>query len=87
MSKKPELPSSIDLEQLRSVTGGARHGDPLLNDLSSLASQIKNVSKQTSGFSSSQMFLLCALVLQRNNNFGGGGNTNVVYVSRGPRWY
>ena len=86
MSKKPELPSSINLEQLRSVIGGARQGDPLLNDLSSLASQIKNVSQQTSGFSSSQMFLLVALVLQRNTNFGGGGNTNFVYVSRGPRW-
>lgn len=85
MPTKPELPSSIDLEQLRTVTGGARQGDPLLNDLSNLASQIKNVSAQTSGFSSSQMFLLCALVLQRNNNHGG--NTNFVYVSRGPRWY
>jgi hypothetical protein len=84
MPTKPELPSSIDLEQLRTVTGGARHGDPLLNGLSNLASQIKNVSAQTSGFSSSQMFLLCALVLQRNNNHG---NTNFVYVSRGPRWY
>ena len=60
--------------------------DPLLNDLSSLASQIKNVSQQTSGFSSSQMFLLCALVLQRNNN-NNYGNTNFVYVSRGPRWW
>ena len=82
---KPELPSSIDLEQLRNVTGGGRTSDPLLNDLSNLASQIKNVSAQTSGFSSSQMFLLCALVLQRNHNYGGG--TNVVYVSRGPRWF
>lgn len=85
MSKKPELPSSIDLALLRNVTGGGRTSDPLLNDLSSLASQIKNVSQQTSSFSSSQMFLLCALVLQRNNNYANGA-TNFVYVSRGPRW-
>ena len=83
---KPELLASINLEQLQSVTGGKRHGDPLLNDLSTLASQIKDVTKQTSGFSSSQMLLLCALVLQRNN-FAHGGATNVVYVSRGPRWF
>jgi hypothetical protein len=84
---KPEPPKPIDLAQLQAVTGGRSHGvsDPLLNDLSSLASQIKNVSQQTSGFSSSQMFLLCALVLQRNNN--NYGNTNFVYVSRGPRWW
>lgn len=85
MSKKPELPSSIDLALLRNVTGGGRTSDPLLNDLSNLASQIKNVSQQTSSFSSSQMFLLCALVLQRNNNYANG-STNFVYVSRGPRW-
>jgi len=79
---KPVLPSPIDLEQLRTVTGG-RASDPLLNDLSSLASQIKDVTAKTSGFSSSQMLLLCALVLQRQNQ----GHANVVYVGRGPRWW
>ncbi len=85
---KPDLLMPIDLGQLSTVTGGKSHGsDPLLNDLSNLASQIKDVSKQTSSFSSSQMFLLCALVLQRNN-FGNGGTTNVVYVQRGGRrWF
>lgn len=82
---KPELLSPIDLEQLKTVLGGKSHGDPLLNDLSTLASQIKDVTKQTSGFSSSQMFLLCALVLQRNNF--AHANSSVVYVQRGPRWF
>ncbi len=78
---KPDLLMPIDLGQLSLVTGG-KSGDPLLNDLSNLATQIKDVTAKTSSFSSSQMFLLVALVLQRNNS----ANTSVVYVNRGPRF-
>lgn len=78
MSKsKPDLLLPIDLGQLSQVTGG-KHGDPLLNDLSTLATQIKDVTAKTNGFSSSQMLLLCALVMQRNN-----ASSNILYVNRG----
>lgn len=82
---KPDL-VTIDLGTLTTVTGGKSGGDPLLNDLKYLATSIKDLTKQTSGFSSNTMLLLCCLALQRNNAGFGGGNTNVVYVSRGRRW-
>ena len=77
---KPDLLMPIDLGQLTLVTGGKR-SDPLLNDLSTLATQIKDVTAKTAGFSSSQMLLLLVL-MQRNNS----ANTSVVYVNRGPRF-
>ncbi|MBA2543362.1 MAG: hypothetical protein H0V17_27220 [Deltaproteobacteria bacterium] len=80
---KPDLELvTIDLATLTTVTGG-KSGDPLINDLSYLASSIKDLTKQTSGFSSSSMLLLCMLALQRNNN---AAQTNVVYVQR-PRYW
>lgn len=84
MSKKPdpEILMSIDLRQLETVAGGKSHSDPVLSQLSSLASGIKDLSKQTSGFSSSQMLLLGLLFMQRNQP----AHTNVVYVSRGRWW-
>jgi hypothetical protein len=83
---KPDL-VTIDLGTLTTVTGGKLHGgDPLINDLKYLTSSLKDLSKQTSGFSSNTMLLLCCLALQRNNGGFNGGNTNVVYVSRGRRW-
>lgn len=78
----------IDLTALDRVTGGS-HGSPVLGDLSAIATQIKDLTNKTSGFSSSQMLLMVAvLASQRNGGFGGwgGGATNVVYVSR-PRWW
>ncbi len=80
---KPDLELvTIDLATLTTVTGG-KSGDPLINDLSYLASSIKDLTKQTSGFSSSSMLLLCMLALQRNNN---AAQTIVVYVQR-PRYW
>jgi hypothetical protein len=84
MSKPPDL-MPIDLGQLATVTGG-KHGDPLINDLSYLATSIKDLTAKTSGFSSSSMLLLCMLALQRNNGGFGRTNTNVVYVSRPRHW-
>jgi hypothetical protein len=86
MSKEPK---PIDLATLEAVTGGSKRGDNVLNDLSYLASSIKDLTAKTSGFSSTQMLLLCCLALQRNNGGGGfgcGGSTNVVYVQRGRWW-
>jgi len=76
----PDPLQPIDLGQLSLVTGGKR-GDPLLNDLSSLATQIKDLTAKTSGFSSSQMMLLAVLMMQRNSS----SQTNILYVNRGPR--
>lgn len=78
---KPDLLMPIDLGQLTLVTGGKR-GDPLLNELSTLATQIKDVTAKTSDFSSSQMLLLCALMMRNNNS----ASTSLVYVNRGPRF-
>lgn len=77
----PEVLMSIDLSQLETVSGGKSHGDPVLNQLSSLATSIKDLTAKTSGFSSSQMLLLGLLFLRNN----APAHTNVVYVSRN-RW-
>ena len=77
-------PVPLDLTTLASVTGGTRQGDPLLNDLSSLASQVKNLSTQTQGFSPTTMLLLCMVALQRNQN----ASASYVYVSGRPHgWF
>jgi hypothetical protein len=79
----------IDLAVLEAVTGGSHkpasssYGSDVLNEISGLASSIKSLTNQTSGMSSTQMMLLCVLAM-RNQQAGG---TNVVYVSRGPRWW
>jgi hypothetical protein len=70
---------SIDPAVLATVTGGK--SDPLLRDISNLANQIKDVTKATSGMSSTQMMLLAMVFAQRNN-----ANTNVVYVRSGRYW-
>jgi len=74
---------AIDLNVLDAVTGGTKRGDSLINDLSYLATSIKDLTQKTSGFSSTQMMLLCCLALQRNQP---NASTNVVYVSRGRWW-
>jgi hypothetical protein len=78
---KSLVPTPIDVAVLETVQGGTKPGDALLRDITNLASQIKDVSKATSGFNSSQMLLLF-LALQRNHPPA----TNVVYVAR-PRYY
>lgn len=78
--------TAIDSSMLSEVTGGTRHGDPLLNDLGSLASQIKDLTTKTSGFDSTQLLLLCCVALQRQNN-GCANNQSVVYVSGPRRWW
>jgi hypothetical protein len=70
---------SIDPAVLATVNGG-KH-DPLLKDISNIANQIKDVTKATSGMSSTQMLLLCAVFAQRNN-----ASSNVVYVRSGRYW-
>jgi hypothetical protein len=81
---------SIDPTSLDCVTGGTTGGtsrksygtsDQLLTDLGNLATQIKDVTNKTSGFSSTSLFLLMALTLQRNQ-----GNANVVYVGQRGYW-
>lgn len=68
---------SIDPSALATVSGGKSY-DPILKDITNLASQLKDVNKATSGFNSTTTFLLFALALQRNSQ----ANTNVVYVRR-----
>lgn len=77
---------SIDSNSLESVTGGSTRksyggSDPILTDLGNLATQLKDVTNKTSGFSSTSMLLLCCLALQRNQ-----GGANVVYVGH-PRYW
>lgn len=75
----PNEIASIDPTALATVTGGKHNSSngssSLLNDLSSLATQIKDLSAKTSGFTPSQMLLLGLLAMQRNQ-------ANVVYVRR-----
>ena len=78
---------AIDLAALQTVTGGGSRTrssssggiDDLLKQLGSITDSIKDISKKTSGFSSSQMMLLCVLAMQRTQPSG------VVVVGRG-RW-
>jgi hypothetical protein len=73
-----ELPA-IDPTTLTTVTGGRHHGDKLLSEIGSLASQIKDITAKTSGMSSTQMLLLAAVFMQRRSA------PNVVYVGRNYR--
>lgn len=76
---------AIDLAALETVTGGGSRTrssssggiDDLLSQLNSITDSISNISKKTSGFSSSQMMLLCVLAMQRSQ-------PGVVVVGR--RW-
>lgn len=75
---------SIDPHVLDIVTGGKSHGssgsgsgsiDNLLSQLSSITSSIKDIKTKTSGLSSTEMFMLCALALQNRS-----ASSSVVYV-------
>ncbi len=74
---------SIDALALETVTGGATvssrcsTSDTLLNQLTSLASTIKDIGTATKGFSSTDMLMLGLLLAQRRQ-------VNVVV---GPRYY
>jgi len=78
--------TAIDPLALQAVTGGGSRTrgssngniDDLLQQLNSITDSISNISKKTSGFSSSQMMLLCVLAMQRTQPSG------VVVVGR--RW-
>jgi hypothetical protein len=70
---------TLDPAVLATVNGGK--SDPLLRDIGNLANQIKDITKATSGMSSTQMLLLCAVFAQRNN-----ASSNVVYVRSGRSW-
>ena len=65
---------AIDPQALQTVTGGRGSSsgniDDLLKQLDSITNSISNISKKTSGFSSSQMMLLCVLAMQRNQPNG-----------------
>lgn len=71
---------TIDGAALATVSGGTAR-DPLLNDLTNLASQIKDVSRATSGLSSTEMLLLAFVAFQRQQPAPG-----VIFVGR-PRYY
>jgi len=74
--------ASIDPHILDNVTGGKSSGgggghssssgniDGLLSQLNSITSSIKDIKTKTSGLSSSEMFMLCALALQNRNTTG-----------------
>jgi hypothetical protein len=84
---------SIDPHVLDNVTGGKASSsgtgssggassssgiDGLLSQLSSITSSIKDIKTKTSGLSSSEMFMLCALAMQNRPQ-----QASVIYV--GPR--
>ena len=75
---------SIDPHVLDEVLGGKSHGssssniDGLLSQLSSITGSIKDITKKTSGLSSTEMLMLCCLALQNRS-----APSSVVYV--GPR--
>lgn len=82
--------TAIDLSTLSTVTGGAVRGsgsssssniDGVLQTLNSITDSIKDISNKTSGFSSSQMMLLCVLAMQR-----GPSNGVVLVGGRGRCW-
>jgi hypothetical protein len=75
---------SIDPHVLDAVTGGKGRGggseiDSLLNQLNSITGSIKDITKKTSGLSSTEMLMLCCLAMQNRS----AATTSVVYV--GPR--
>jgi hypothetical protein len=51
--------------------------DSLLSQLNSITGSIKDIKTKTSGLSSSEMFMLCALALQNRSS-----SASVVYVGR-----
>jgi hypothetical protein len=76
---------SIDPHVLDEVLGGKSHGgssssniDGLLSQLNSITGSIKDITKKTSGLSSTEMLMLCCLALQNRP-----AASSVVYV--GPR--
>ena len=87
---------SIDPHVLDSVTGGKSSSgssgggsgsgagsgniDHLLHQLSSITGSIKDITQKTSGLSSPEMLMLCALALQNRPA------ANVVYVGT-RRWW
>ena len=79
--------SAIDLQALQAVTGGVRGAssnsgiDGVLQTLDSITSSIKDISSKTSGFSSSQMMLLCVIAMQRTQP-----NGVVLVGGRGRCW-
>ena len=84
---------SIDPHVLDAVTGGkstsASAGassstgiDGLLSQLSSITGSIKDIQTKTSGLSSTEMFMLCALALQNRP-----ASASVVYVGGPRRWW
>lgn len=86
--------ASIDPNVLDSVTGGtsssssssAKSGgssniDGLLDQLSSITGSIKDIKTKTSGLSSGEMFMLCALALQNRPA------ASVVYVGPRRSWW
>ena len=82
--------ASIDPHVLDAVTGGKSSNssggssggssgiDGLLGQLNSITSSIKDIKTKTSGLSSGEMFMLCALAMQNRSSA-----SSVVYV--GPR--
>ena len=77
---------SIDPHVLDIVTGGTHKSsggssgsniDSLLSQLNSITSSIKDINKKTSGLSSTEMFMLCALAMQNRPAASG-----VVVVGR-----
>lgn len=87
--------ASIDPSVLDSVTGGTSSSsgssksgggsssniDGLLDQLSSITSSIKDIKTKTSGLSSGEMFMLCALALQNRPA------ASVVYVGPRRTWW
>ena len=76
--------TAIDPLALQAVTGGGSRTrgassniDDVLGTLGSITDSIKDISKKTSGMSSSQMMLLCVIAMQRTQPGG------LVVVGRG----
>lgn len=65
----------------KSGSGGGSGIDGLLDQLSSITSSIKDIKTKTSGLSSGEMFMLCALALQNRPA------ASVVYVGPRRTWW
>lgn len=61
-----------------SSNGSSSNIDSLLSQLSSITGSIKDIKTKTSGLSSAEMFMLCALAMQNRP-----AQASVIYV--GPR--
>jgi hypothetical protein len=74
--------TKLDTNALDTVTGGRHNSSTdLLNNLNTIADQVKCLTQKTSGFDNNTFLLFAALAVSQQRN----QHANVVYVGA-PRW-